>query len=339
MQVISIDDLINYKKLPFDIYNEKGKKLFGEGEVLTPGRILQLKYIPILYIKESLEDIEEAINNAPEEFAEEYLISDEPEQQEPEEDSKIHQAYDIKNQHENETSVIPVHTQKVIKSQYKDILDSFIEEGIKDPVLCFDVRDRIIEEVLPEVDNIFYKSQLQIYGDYNYSHGINVAMLSTVLANKLKVGQSSIQEITLAAMLHDIGKIRLPRQVIEKTAHSPSETKLLQLHPRLGFKIIKDELGLSENIAKVALQHHERGDGSGYPYGISGQRITYESYIVMVCNIYDDLTSGKGLVKVRNSKEAIKILLEIGSKWFRTDVLYTFVHMTNYNDNSVIYNY
>ncbi len=178
-----------------------------------------------------------------------------------------------------------------------------------------------------------------MYGDYSYSHGINVAMLSTVLADKLKVGQNLIQEITLAAMLHDIGKFKLPKQVLDKSAPSPAETKLIQLHPRLGYKIIKDELNLSENIAKVALQHHERGDGSGYPYGLSGDRIAFESHIVMVCNIYDDLTSGKSPIKVRNSKEAIKILLEIGSKWFRTDVLYTFVHMTNYNDNSVIYNY
>jgi len=333
LHVISVDDLVNYKELPFDIYNEKGKVLFNAGELLTPGRILQLKYMPILYIKEKTDEIE---------FIEEdfdYITDQKKIQQETEEIKKIYQAFDIKNQHENETSVIPVHIQKTIKNQYKEILDSFHQEGIKDPSLCFDVRDKIMEEVLPEVDNIIYKSQLQFYGDYNYSHGINVAMLSTVLAEKLKIPQSTIQEITLGALLHDIGKIRLPKQVLEKTALSPSETKLLQLHPRLGYKIITEELGLPENVAKIALQHHERGDGSGYPYGLSGDRINHESHIVMVCNLYDDLTSGKGLVKVRDSKEAIKILLEIGSKWFKTDVLYTFIHMTNYNDNSVIYNY
>ena len=337
MQVISVDDLINYKELPFDIFNEKGKKLFGIGETLTPGRILQLKYMPVLYIKEKTDDIE--ILGDDFEESSNSSKSTKKLQDESEEIQKIYQAYDIKNQYENETSVISVNAQKTLKSQYKDILDSFNEDGIKDPAVCFDVRDRIMEEVLPEIDNILYKSQLQLHGDYSYSHGINVAMLSTVLAEKLKMGQNSIQEITLAAMLHDIGKIRLPKQVFAKTAMSPAETKLIQLHPRLGYKIILDELKLSENIAKVALQHHERGDGSGYPYGISGNKINYESHVVMVCNIYDDLTSGKGLVKVRNSKEAIKILLEIGSKWFRTDVLYTFVHMTNYNDNSVIYNY
>lgn len=334
MQVISVEELLNYEKLPFDIYNDKGKKLFSEGEALTPGRILQLKYIPVLYIKEDIEFIDEEIEDLQED-----IYTEEEKKDEERADKILNQAFDIKSQYENETSVVPIQVQKEIKTQVKTILDSFIEEGIKDPGPCLDVRDKIIEEVLPEVDNIIYKSQLQIYGDYNYSHGINVAMLSTVLSEKLKVPHNLIQDITLAAMLHDIGKLRIPRQILDKPAHTPSEIKLINLHPRLGHKIIMQELNLPENVANVALQHHERSDGSGYPYGISGEKISYESHIVMICNIYDDLTSGKSLIKVRNSREAIKILLEIGSKWFRTDVLYTFIHMTNYNDNSVIYNY
>ena len=333
MQVISVEELINYKMLPFDIYNEKGKKIFSEGEELTPGKILQLKYIPVIYIKEKLEVLDE------EEFFQEYLDHEETLKAHLVEPTQEPLDLDIKTQLENPSSVIPAKTQRVIKDQFKEIVDSFIEDGIKDPAVCFDVRDKIIEEVLPQVDNILYKSQLQVFGDYNYCHGINVAMLSTVLAEKLKLSQNAMQDITLAAMLHDIGKVKIPKQVLEKTAPSPAEMKLIQLHPRLGHKIILKELNLHEAIANVALQHHERNDGSGYPFGISGERISHETQVVMVCNVYDELTSGKSLIKVRNSREAIKILLEIGSKWFRTDVLYTFIHMTNYNDDSVIYSF
>lgn len=332
MQVISVEELINYRILPFDIYNEKGRKLFSAGEELTPGKILQLKYIPIIYIKETLEILDEDVYD-------EGLYEEEVQETKPSEPAKPLQPVDVKAKVENTSSIVPVQTQVVLKEQFKEILDTFEKDGIKDPVQCFDVRDRIIEEVLPKIDKIFYKSQLQMFGDYNYSHGINVAMLSTVLAEKLKLSQSSIQDITLAAMLHDVGKVKIPKQVLNKTAPSPNEVKLIQLHPRLGYKIILDELNLNETIAKVALQHHERGDGSGYPYGISGEKITYETQVVMVCNVYDELTSGKSFIKVRNSREATKILLEIGSKWFRTDVLYTFIHMTNYNDDSVIYSY
>lgn len=335
LQVISAEELINYKILPFDIYNEKGKKLFSEGDELTPGKILQLKYIPVIYKKEKLEIFDE-------ESLEEDIFPEgrifEKEEVKPDISTPA-RSVEIKTKIENVNSVIPVQTQKTLKGQFKEMFNSFKQEGIKEPSLCFEVRDKIIEEILPKIDNIFYKSQLQMFGDYNQSHSINVTMLSTVLAEKLKLSQDSIQDITLAAMLHDIGKTKIPSQVLNKLTHSPSEIKLIQLHPRLGYEIILKELNLPEIIAKVALQHHERGNGSGYPYGISGDKIAYESHIIMICNVYDELTSGRTLIKGRSSKEAIKILLEIGSKWFRTDVLYTFVHMTNYNDESVIYSY
>ncbi len=331
MQVISVEELLNHKFLPFDVYNEKGKMLFAAGEELTPGKILQLKYIPVIYVKEKLEVLDD-------DFFDENFVEEELEEKSTEELNLL-SSFDIKTKVENTNSVLPVKTQIALKSQFKEIMDSYSQEGIKDPAICLDVRDKIIEEILPKIDNILYKSQLQMFGDYNYSHGINVAMLSTVLAEKLSLAQNVIQDITLAAMLHDIGKVKIPKSILNKNAHSPSEIKLIQLHTRLGHKIIIEELNLGETIANVALQHHERGDGSGYPYGISGERISYESHVVMVCNLYDEITSGKSMIKVRNSREAIKVLLEIGSKWFRTDVLYTFIHMTNYNDDTTIYSY
>ncbi len=343
MRLVSVDELINYKILPFDIFNEKGKKLFDSGEILTPGKILQLKYIQSLYILDPNEIIE--IDEGEDEDINKVLHDLEIKQKEQTETDKNEKTtqpfsfYENRIEHENEISIVPVHTQKAIKNQFKEVLDSFAADEIKDLSRCLDIRDRILEEVMPEIDNIFYKSQLQMYGDYNYSHGINVAMLSTVLAEKLKVNQGLIQDITLAGMLHDIGKTRIPRQILDKSSPTPAELRLVELHPRLGYKIILEELDFSENVAKVALQHHERADGSGYPYGISSEKISFETHIVTVCNVYDDLTSGRGLIKVRNPKEAMKIMLEIGSKWFRPDVLYTFVHMTNYNDNAVIYNY
>lgn len=344
MRIVSVDELINYKILPFDIFNEKGKKIFESGDILTPGKILQLKYIQALYTMDPDEPIDLSNDIGFDELS--SILSDLEVKSEdrvsPPKYDKSYQhysIYDAKMDQENEISIVPVHTQKTIKNQYKEILNAIAEEEMKDHGMCMEMRDKILEEVLPEIDNIFYKSQLQFYGDYNYSHGLNVSMLSTVLAEKLKLSQSAIQDITLAGLLHDIGKTKIPGSILEKTSHSPTELRLIELHPRLGYKIITEDLKLSDAIAKAALQHHERSDGSGYPYGISSESITTESHIIIVCNVYDDLTSGRGLVKVRNPKEAIKLMLEIGSKWFRPDVLYKFVHMTNYNDNAISYNY
>jgi len=333
LQLISVDELVNHKVLPFNLYNEKGRIIFSAGEILTPGKILQLKYIPMLYI----EDPDEEISNIDDEMLE---ISDEDSDELSEEEQKpkkpkLTHAEEVYLKEINR-NVIPYEFKVKVSDQYKNIMDSFIEEGSEDPTLCIEVRDSIIEEVIPEVNKVLYRSQLKIYGDYYYAHGVNVAMLSSVLAHRMKLSNQKLKDITLAAMLHDIGKIRIPEQILKKNTLVGDEVKLLQLHSRIGYHIIKNELNLSEKIAQVALQHHEKADGSGYPFGTSGNFISIESHIVSICNTYDQLTSGKGEVKVKNSKEAIKYILDLGTKSFKSDVLYTFVHMTNYNDYAPI---
>jgi len=342
LQLISVDELVNHKVLPFDIYNEKGKVIFGAGEILTPGKILQLKYIPALYIEDVEEDAEIAEDDALEILEDEddelFIEDDEDldeyeneDEEEKEKQEKLNPA-EARFFKESQKPVISEEVKLKISDKYKIIMDKFIEEGAEDPSICIEVRDNIVDDIIPEVNKILYKSQLKIYGDYYYAHGVNVSMLSSVLAHKLKLSTQAVKDITLAAMLHDIGKIKIPQSILKKSSHTAKELKLLQLHPRLGYNIIKNELQLSESIARVALQHHERADGSGYPFGISGNFISLETHIVSICNVYDELTSGRGEVKVKNSKEAIKHILDLGTKYFKSDVLYTFVHMTNFND-------
>ena len=85
-------------------------------------------------------------------------------------------------------------------------------------------------------------------------------------------------------------------------------------------------------VAKIALQHHEFSNGSGYPYGISMQQIPIEVAIVCVCNFFDNLTSNKTKFKISNTREALKTMIKMGSQYFKADVLYAFVNMFSYND-------
>jgi len=360
LQTISVDEILNYKVLPFDIFVASGKKLFSSGEVLTPGKILQLKYIPAIYIEE-IQDNEEFVEIAEEDdnfevledlkkfekddFAnfgdvDEFSVEDEFLDEDEYKDESVGEqkikSVCPKFLSDYTAENVLKDVQKDIKSKYKEMMDAFMEEGAKDPSLCIDIRDTIIEEVIPEINRIFYKSQLKVYGDYNYAHGVNVAMFSAMLAYKLRYNDQAVKDITLAAMLHDIGKTEIPNAVLNKSTHNSSEARLIQLHTKLGYSIIKNELGLSENVARVALQHHERPDGSGYPYGLSDKLISPETHIVTLCDEFDKLTSGRGLIKVRNYKDAIKHLLETGTKHFKSDILYTFVYMTNYNDMAPI---
>ena len=88
-------------------------------------------------------------------------------------------------------------------------------------------------------------------------------------------------------------------------------------------------------LARIALEHHEKMMDQVILFMLPVIRLDIGSQIVSVCNVYDNLTSNMGLMKINNSKEAIKIILEMGSSWFNAEVLYTFVHMANYNDQIV----
>ena len=103
-------------------------------------------------------------------------------------------------------------------------------------------------------------------------------------------------------------------------------------HTILGYKLIKDALELPEEVAIVALEHHENNDGSGYPQGLSNDFISEYSQIINVANFYDNLAFNRTHTVVANNKEVLRTMLEVGSKKFSAKMLYTFIHMFNYDD-------
>lgn len=318
MKAVSIEELVMQKLLTFDLYNEDGDKIMSAGEFLTPGKLLQLHHIQTLYREETPDEIKSDSGD----------------------DKNIFNKIPEKSELEDLVNLDGYTSNRIDKKSQKDITNLFssaLNERVKGDTdkltnLCLEARDRIVEQVFPIINDIVYKSELKVYGDYNYAHGINVSLLSTVLASKLGYDETMIRDIALGAMLCDIGKTRIPPELFNKIVPSNKETKIMQMHTILGYKILKDEMKLPEHVAKIALEHHEHNDGSGYPYGISGEFISPASQIIIVCDVYDDLTSRKGPVAVKNSKEAVKVLMEIGSRWFAPNVLYKFVYMSNFND-------
>ncbi|MEI7474247.1 MAG: HD domain-containing phosphohydrolase [bacterium] len=324
MQIISVDEISFNKILPFNLYDDNGEIIFGAGEILTPGKLLQLRSLHLIYRDEFSDDdnIESSDYSSTEE------ISDEEE-----EERKLPVPVQPNILVKKVIShAISQKKQEAIKDLFKIILLSPKENIKQSTSLCLELRDKLMDEVLSSADDIIYRSQLKMHGDFNITHGVNVSTLAILLGYKLKLNEQQIKDVALGGMLHDIGKTRIPKSSeLDKNAQA-KDAKMMQLHPQVGYKIIKNEMGLNEVIAKIALEHHEKNDGTGYPYGISGELINIYTQIISVCNAYDVLTSKKGHVKVKNSKEAIKIMLEEGSRSFNPHVLYTFVHMANYND-------
>ena len=123
-----------------------------------------------------------------------------------------------------------------------------------------------------------------------YRHSLEVAATAREVAIRLGFGGAEIVEVELAALVHDVGKLRVPTSVLHKPGRlDPQERELMRLHPQWGAEMVARVPGL-EAVALIVLLHHERPDGQGYPYGVSGDQIPMASRIVSACGAYGAMT-------------------------------------------------
>lgn len=366
MITVTTEELINYKILPFNIYSEFGEKIFSAGENLTPGKLLQLKHLNTLYRdeEESLDiivDEEDTPIEIPEPKEEDREYTKDDLDQLFEEYSKLAttskervvESFDMNpNQVLKSNTVVdeinilnykgPINKKSKIEPQNQIKLKAFFNETItgmnnrsyaETANLFLNIRDKILQDIIFRNDNVVFSSQIKLIGEYQKCHSLNVAILAGSIARKMEMNESSISDMVLAGLLHDIGKTRLDPDILNKqTSLSNQEQKILQAHTQIGYRILKEDLKMPENIALVALEHHENNDGSGYPMNKSGDFISKESQIIHICNHFDNLSFNRTPHLVKNSKDAIRVLLELGTKYFMPEALYTFIHMFSYND-------
>lgn len=129
--------------------------------------------------------------------------------------------------------------------------------------------------------------------DATFVHSMNVALICNLFAHWLKFDTKETLELTLAGLLHDIGKMMIPPEIIKKPGKlTDEEYNIIKGHPTLGYNILKDQ-NVSHHVAMAALQHHERCDGKGYPNGLTLQDIDPYAKIVAIADVYDALTAAR----------------------------------------------
>lgn len=341
MKSLTIEELLDEKALLYNVVDEVGNVLLKAGEILTPGKILQLRQIPKLYRldakntsqnTEKIVDLNTNLNNSNVVFNEKsYLMTQVP-----------RTVFSIDkldttnfNGVVNKTSKIDSLTQNRIKLFYTKILDAMKKNEYTNVVAMYnEIRDKIIYDIKTLLSAVSYFSQLKLLGEYSLCHSLNVGILSAALSYKLGLNQDLISDITLGALYHDIGKIYLPENVQTNEGLSSEELKVYKSHPEVGYRILKEKLNIPENVAKIALNHHEIANGTGFPFGISLQNIDIQTSIVSVCNFFDNLTFNKTEYRVKNTREALKVMLQVGSSHFKAEVLYGFINMFSYNDTT-----
>lgn len=146
------------------------------------------------------------------------------------------------------------------------------------------------------------------------AHNMRVARLCVHIGRQMSMSAYELRVLARAGLMHDVGKLAIPDEVLGKhSALDEAEWSLMRTHPEMGLTLL-DRAGQSRREVLAVLYHHERLDGSGYPYGLKAEAIPIEARIVAVADTYDALTSDRPYRKACSDFEARRVLSEEAKK-------------------------
>ena len=160
-----------------------------------------------------------------------------------------------------------------------------------------------------EVDNKLRKIMMEIQNKDHYTKGHceRVGLYAQKLASYLKEENISVIHLMRAAHVHDIGKCKIPDEILLKPGYfTPQERQVMNNHTLYSYEILKNDFNIDDQVSQIAMYHHERYDGSGYPDGLKGEEIPIESQIIAIVDTFDAITTSRPYQKARTAEEAIE---------------------------------
>lgn len=280
-----------------DVYTSDDKLVIPEGTVLTEDIIDSLKEYGVFAIRIKVDDDG---NNAAAENEKVTPAGDE---------ALNEQRQEIKNsaEQEHESFLKQVKESKEFEVFHSAFVDSV--DNLKNVFSKVVMHNEQIdgESILSDVENVVSKGRNSIhildmlqcmrgYDDVTYVHSVNVALLSNMIGRIVypDISDEELKVLTLAGLLHDIGKMMVPDNIIQKKGRlTLPEYNLVKTHVLFGNNILKGIDNLDTRIAEVAMRHHERCDGTGYPGGYKREQIEPFARIVAIADTYDAMTSDR----------------------------------------------
>lgn len=280
-----------------DVYTSDDKLVIPEGTVLTEDIIDSLKEYGVFAIRIKVDDDG---NNAAAENEKVTPAGDE---------AMNEQRQEIKNsaEQEHESFLKQVKESKEFEVFHSAFVDSV--DNLKNVFSKVVMHNEQIdgESILSDVENVVSKGRNSIhildmlqcmrgYDDVTYVHSVNVALLSNMIGRIVypDISDEELKVLTLAGLLHDIGKMMVPDNIIQKKGRlTLPEYNLVKTHVLFGNNILKGIDNLDPRIAEVAMRHHERCDGTGYPGGYKREQIEPFARIVAIADTYDAMTSDR----------------------------------------------
>ncbi len=167
----------------------------------------------------------------------------------------------------------------------------------------------LTQSVMRNPDALGWMSKLKDEHEYTYKHSLSVCILTLVFGRHMSLPEEELHQLGLGAFLHDIGKMKIPMEVLDKPAAlTPEEFTEMKRHPEYGVEIVTASGKVPDTVRDIILSHHERMDGSGYPQGLGAELIRPMTHMVAICDTYDAIVSKRPYKKPVSAVRAVEIL-------------------------------
>lgn len=221
--------------------------------------------------------------------------------------------------------------------QTKGTVGKIIEDIMENRVIVEKIEDyeplnSVVDQLITQKEIFSNLETIKDYDEYTFVHCVNVCIMSVIMGWALDYSKEELMELGVGALLHDVGKVKVRKDVLNKPGKLSDEERLeMERHTSYTFEILKLRDDISQYAALIAYQHHERFDGQGYPQGLKGSYIHLYSRIVAIADVYDALVTDRIYRPRLHSYEAAEIIQASSGTHFDPALVKVFI------DNIVIY--
>jgi len=268
-----------------NIFSNDGSVLLKTGVKLTKGYIRRLKELGVFYV-----------------YVEDARLDD----------------ISIEDEKLNDLKAI---TMKNMSKIMKNVTGGNKKETSKSLLAVTDLVNYVIE--MGDVNKSLY--DIQTHDNYTYLHSIDTGIMAIFLGISMNFEEKDLKQLSIGAILHDIGKTKIDKGIISKPSGLTSlEFDEIKKHPIYGRELLAKDFSIPLEVLESVEQHHERVDGSGYPYGLCKNQISKFAKIIAVCDVYDSVSNDRCYREKFSPSDAYELILAGCGNYFDEEVVKNF---------------